>query len=182
MAGLLALTFLLGVSTLVAYWNDRRLVNEVDAIIAGVQFVRSAEPDLASLEDLEALDRLGRVTETLSSFENRRRPARRWLRMYSGVQLYPLAKEAYFDRFRTLLLDRAYRSVVRTLDDRPTEPTLDDYDRVYRALKAYIEMTAIPDSARADFFGPVLTSHWRLTETPDSARLALATSQFELYG
>ena len=180
MAGLLGLTIVLGMSTLVAFWNDRGLVNEVEASIRGVQPIRSAEPDLASLEDLEALDRLRGVTETLSAFENGGGPLRRWLRMYGGARLYTLAKEAYFDRFRTLLLDRAYRSIVRTLDGAPDDPTLEDYDRVYRALKAHVEMTAVPDSARADFFGPVLTSHWGFT--PDSAQMALATSQFEFYG
>ena len=102
--------------------------------------------------------------------------------MYSGERLYTLARTAYFDRFQSLLFDRAYQDVIRTLDDLPDEPTLDEYDRVYQALKAYVEMTAIPDSARAEFFGPVLTSHWARAETPDSARMALARSQFELYG
>lgn len=182
MAGVFGLTILLGASTLFAYRNDRRLLNEVEATIAGVQTLRSAEPDLPSREDLERLDRLGKVTETLSRFENRRRPARRWLWLYSGERLYTLARTAYFDRFQSLLFDRAYQDVVRTLDELPDEPTLDEYDRVYQALKAYIEMTAIPDSARAEFFGPVLTSHWARAETPDSARMALARSQFELYG
>ena len=182
MAGMLVLTLLLGVSTLFAYRNDRRLLNEVAVTIAEVQPLRSAEPDLPSQEDLERLDRLGRVTATLSAFENGRRPARRWLWLYSGERLYTLARRAYFDRFRPLLFDRAYRDVIRTLDDTPDEPTLDQYDRVYQALKAYVEMTVIPDSARGEFFAPVLTSHWSVVETPDSTRRALATSQFELYG
>ena len=182
MAGLLGLTTLLGVFALVGYRSDRRLVDEIEAAIEGVQSILSAEPSLPPLEDLERLARLGRVTETLSSFENHGRPARRWLAMYTGHRLYPLARSAYFVRFRTLLLNRAHVNVVRTLDDTPNEPTLDEYVRVYQALKAYVEMTAIPDSARADFFGTVLTSHWALNEAPDSALMALARNQFELYG
>ena len=182
MAGALGLTILLGMSTLFAYRNDRQLLNDVAVTVAGVQPLRSAEPELPAQEDLERLDQLGRVIERLSAFENGRRPARRWLGLYSGEPLYALAKRAYFDRFRRVLFDRAYGDVVRTLDDLPDEPTLDEYDRVYAALKAYVEITVIPDSARADFFGPVLTSHWAVAQTPDSARMALAMSQFELYG
>lgn len=177
-----AAVLVLGIGVIVGQANDRRLRATVHEAVAGVETVRSPDPALPPLGDLDRLDALRRATAQLSSYENGRRPLRSLLWLYSGGDLYPLAKRAYFDRFETVLLNRARRAISATLSDLPTEPTLDERDRVYNALKVHVEMTDAPEEADSTFFAPVLTQLWAGLSVPQDSVTALARTQFAFYG
>jgi type VI secretion system protein ImpL len=178
----LAAVLVLGIGVIVGQARDRALRAEVQQAIAGVETVRSPDPALPAQVDLDRLDRLRRVTAQLSAYENGRRPLRGLMWLYSGGDVYPMAKRAYFDRFEKLLLNRARRAISATLSNLSTEPTLDERDRVYDALKAHVEMTDAPEEADSTFFAPVLTEFWAGLSVPQDSVGTLARAQFAFYG
>lgn len=178
----LAAVLAVGIGVVVGQARDRRLRAEVYDAIAGVETLRSPDPALPAQVDLDRLDGLRRVTARLSGYENGRRPLRSVLLLYSGGDLYPMAKRAYFDRFEKLLLNRARRAISATLSDLPAQPTLDERDRVYNALKAHVEMTDAPQEADSIFFAPVLTQFWAGLSVPQDSVGKLARAQFGFYG
>ena len=178
----IAVMLLLGVMVIGSHHLDSGLQRSVRSAIAGMEDVQGSATGLPSLDELQRLDTLRNVTERLSHYENGRRPLRSLMFMYTGRDLYPLARQAYFSHFRSMLFDRAFDDVRRTLQNLPEKPTLDQYDRIYRALKAYVEMTKWPAEATGPFFGRVLTEHWTADAEVDQERRALAEQQFAFFG
>ena len=180
-AAIAAVLFLVAL-VVAAHREDAALRDEVNAAIEGVQDLSQPPGGVIGEAELQRLDALRRVTARLSRWENEGRPLRRFLLMYSGDELYPLARRAYFARLRTLMFSRAFEDVREQLASLPPEPTLDEYDRVYRSLKVYVEVTERPDQATGPFFGDVLTEHWAAGEDPDSLSRSLAKEQFAFLG
>jgi type VI secretion system protein ImpL len=178
----IAVVLFLGVLLVASHHFDAALQDDVRTAVAGVEDLSPPPVGIIGATELERLDALREVTARLSRYENERRPPRSLLFMYTGDDLYPLARRAYFARLRTLMFGRAFEGVREQLATLPTEPTLDEYDRVYGSLKVYVEVTERPDQATGPFFGDVLTRHWAEEETPDSASLALARAQFAFLG
>lgn len=178
----IALMLLLGIAFIGLDHFDRNLQEDVRSAVAGVQGVQGPATGLPSLDELQRLDTLRQVTARLSHYENGHRPLRSLFFMYTGGELYPLARRAYFSHFRSLLFDRAFDDVRRTLQDLPAKPTLDEYDSVYRALKVYVETTKWPTEATGPFFGSVLTGHWVDGADVDPESRTLAERQFAFFG
>lgn len=182
MGAALALLLVLGVAAVLSWSADRSLQTDTREAIAAVRDLPDPGAGLADRAALERLDSLRSVTARLSAHEHEGRPWRRFLLMYTGDELYPLARRTWFDRFRTLLLERARADVERTLEELPDEPTLAEFDRSYEALKVYVEMTEAHEEAEPDFFGRVLTRHWAGASEPGEERRSLARVQFAFYG
>jgi type VI secretion system protein ImpL len=182
LAAAIGALILLGGAIIVSHQRDRALQEQVASALTATADLRAPVVAAPPEEDLERLDELRVATERLSRYENERRPLRSAIFMYTGDELYPLARRAYFDRFRTVLLSRGYEAVQESLRGLPQEPTLAQYEQAYRSLKAYVEMTDHPEHATAPFFGDVLTERWTGVEPVDSARLELARRQFAFYG
>lgn len=178
----LALVLLLGVALVASYSRERSLQEETRTAVEGARDLRAPDPALASLDDLERLDALRAVTARLSDYENHGRPLRSWLLMYTGGALHPAARSVYFDRFRDVLLERARDGVVASLEAFPEEPSLDQYDAVYNALKVHVETTDHPEEADSTFFGSVLTPLWQGSSRAGEERVALARRNFAFYG
>jgi len=177
-----AVVLLLGALLVLSHGLDRSLQDDVERAVAGLQDLRPPPIGVIGATPLAHLDTLRRVTARLSRYEHVRRPARSLLFMYSGKKLYPLAREAYFRQLRPLMFSRAFEDVRRQLGTLPPEPTLDQYEGVYRSLKVYVEVTERPDLATGPFFGDVLAEHWAAGEDPDSLSRALAREQFAFLG
>ncbi|MCG6989723.1 MAG: hypothetical protein LJF06_16300 [Gemmatimonadetes bacterium] len=178
----IAFMLLLGVTFMGLDHFESNLQQDVRSAVAGVQDVQGPATGLPSLDELQRLDTLRQVTERLSHYENGHRPLRSLLFMYTGGDLYPLARRAYFSHFRSLLFDRAFDDVRQTLQRLPAKPTLDQYDRIYRALKVYVEITKWPTEASGPFFGSVLTGHWIGDADVDQESRTLAERQFAFFG
>jgi type VI secretion system protein ImpL len=178
----IAFMLFVGIMIMGTHHLEVGLQRDVRDAITGVQDVTGPAIGLASLDDLQRLDTLRQVTERLSHYENGRRPFRSLMFMYTGRNLYPIARGVYFSHFRSVLFNRAFDDVRQTLQDLPAKPTLDEYDRIYQSLKAYVEITERPEEATAQFFGDALTPHWAQNADPDSARTALAQRQFAFFG
>ena len=179
--GIAALLFL-GVLLVASHHFDATLQEDVRAAVAGAKDLSPPTVGVAGPSDLARLDALRQVTARLSRYENGHRPLRSLLFMYTGGKLYPLARRAYFDKLRALMFGRAFEDVRAQLAALPAKPTLDEYDRIYRSLKVYVEVTERPDKATGPFFGDVLTEHWAAGEDPDSTSRALARQQFAFLG
>ncbi len=178
----IAAVLLLGLLLMVSHHSDRALQNEVRRALAGVQDLTPPSVGVIGPTSLERLDALRRATARLSRYEHGLRPPRNLLFMYTGGKLYPLARQAYFERLRALMFGRAFQSLNARLGSLPAKPTLDEYQDVYRSLKVYVELTERPDLATGPFFGDVLAGHWAASENVDSVSLALARRQFEFLG
>ncbi len=178
----IGLFLVLGLSLMVSYNRERGLQDEVATAMAALPRSVPGGRGVASMDDIRRLDALRAVTDKLSRYENGHRPLRNLLFMYTGGDLYPTARERYFQVFRPLLFNRAFDGIQSDLRSPPEPPTFADYDRTYRALKAYIEMTDEPGHAEAGFFGDVLTDYWAGSEDLGDDRQELARAQFAFYG
>lgn len=178
----LAVVLLVGGMALIGFGAERDLQQEALAAVQGVDGLRSRDPALASLDDLQRLEALRSVTWRLSHYENEDRPARALLGMYTGGSLYPAARFAWFQRFEPVLLARARDGVMTTLHNLPEEPSLDDYHHVYNALKLHVETTDHPEQADSTFFGRELTGYWMGGSAPGEEQRELARAQFAFYG
>jgi type VI secretion system protein ImpL len=181
MAAGIALCFTMSVTTLLAWDHERDLQEDTETALQGVANL-TAPVGLATLEQLQPLERLRAVTETLSKYEHGRGPLRQVILMHTGSDLYEQARTAYFRRLRPVLFQPTFESLKLDLSDLPPNPTLDRYERVYESLKAYVEITEHHDSATADFFGRVLTDRWVGQSVPDEEKRALGQAQFAFYG
>jgi type VI secretion system protein ImpL len=184
MAAAVGVLLFLGMSAVIAYRNDSALQREARLALEGVTELSTAPAGLSSAEPLQRLDSLRAVTEKLAAFEHEGRPLRSKIFMYSGGRVYEQSRRAYFHLFRSLLFDRAFERLKADLRQLPSVPNSEQFDMVYRSLKAYVEITEplYHDSATAEFFGPVLTSRWLGISAPDEQTRALLQRQFAFYG
>jgi type VI secretion system protein ImpL len=177
-AGLAALMAWIGI----AYaWNDSWAQRGVRAMQAtqGVM----ADPDgVAVLDDLNRLDTLREVTVAMGESA---RQGRRWIHLglYRGHRVHERLREGYFGGpFRRALWEPARENLLDSLQvwDARAD-TMRDYTANYDALKAYLVMTAYPDSSSADFLAPLLMQYWTANHLPEPERDSLGTSQFRFY-
>ncbi len=169
----------------VSFFRNHSLEGRVDsAAYAPVSTVASGT--FASLGDLETLDKLRAVLDELRGYRQNGPPPMDRFGLYRGDVLYPVACQAYSNKFRSLLLAPAQENILAKLRALPPSPTPDaDYTAAYRPLKAYLISTSNPnpDSAQdtTDFLPPALLTEWAGTATPDPALAHLAQVQFAFY-
>jgi type VI secretion system protein ImpL len=103
--------------------------------------------------------------------------------LYHGDQMLSPARRAYFQHFRTLLLERTQNNLVQELSALPsTPPPGADYNGTYSALRSYLITTSNPEKSVAAVVAPVLTQHWQNgAALPAADQAALAERQFAFY-
>lgn len=164
---------------------ERRVAEAAAAPISPVASV-SGGGAFASSADLENLERLRAVLDELDGYRKNGSPLMDRFGLYRGDALYPVACQAYSNRFRALLLAPTQQNILAKLRAAPAVPTPDaDYSATYRPLKAYI-ITATnpdPDSAQdtVDFLPTALQSEWAGNATPAADLAQLAQTQFAFY-
>ncbi|MGA3045452.1 MAG: ImcF-related family protein [Terracidiphilus sp.] len=140
----------------------------------------------AAVGDLESLDKLRAVVAELEGYRKDGPPVMARLGLYKGDALYPLACQAYANKFRTLLLAPTQENILGKLRAVPATPAPDsDYGATYRPLKAYLITASNPDPDTAqdtvDFLPAALLTEWAGNNTPDPNLSQLAQTQFQFY-
>jgi hypothetical protein len=147
-----------------------------------VRAIRATPGQTPSVDQLQKLDNLRKELETISTYSRDGAPWRlRWF-MYSGDDLYPPSRQAYFDQFSNLLFAETQGRLLtslRTVKDKP-DPT-DAYEPTYNALKAYLITTSNPDKSTKEFLTPVLYSTWAAGRIGEEQTATLAHNQFDFY-
>jgi type VI secretion system protein ImpL len=173
-----AILILLTLAT-VSFFNNNALKGRV-ASAASSPVSSVASGTFASQGDLETLDKLRAVLDELRSYRKDR------MGLYRGDALYPIACQAYSNKFRSLLLAPAQENILNKLRALPPSPTPDaDYSATYRPLKAYVIATSNPNPDTAqdttDFLPAALLTEWAGSATPDPGLAHLAQAQFAFY-
>jgi type VI secretion system protein ImpL len=168
---------------LVSFFGNRALENNVKTAINDLGNVQVTSNHVPSLNDLQKLDRLLQQLAALSDYKNGGIPlSLRW-GLYVGDQIYPDARNAYFQNFQKLLFADTQARLLAGLRSVPDKPGANDsYDNTYKELEAYLITTTNNNYSTKEFLSPVLTSHWtagREKEIDD--RIPLARVQFDFY-
>ena len=172
---------LLALCFFISFMGNRKLRTETRTAVEAVEDVRFTGTGPAPLEDLERLDALRAQVAKLAEYERESRPLRiRW-GLYSGSGMFPEVRRLYFQRFRELLFRTTRAALLASLGDLSEEPTPEEYEEKYRALKAYLITTSFPDSSSVSFLGPALLELWEGDREVDEERRDLALAQFNLY-
>ncbi len=176
-----AVAALLALFLTISFFGNRGLQRETRNAMLAVENVRGGGFGTPSVEDLQRLDQLRAQVARLADHEGD--GSSLWLHwgLFSGKALLPPARRLYFSRFRALLFEPTRSALLSSLGDLPEEPTQDQYERKYEALKAYLITTSFPDSGTASFLTPALLGVWREGRNPDEERTELARRQFDLY-
>jgi type VI secretion system protein ImpL len=140
----------------------------------------------AAVGDLESLDKLRAVLTELEGYRKDGPPMMDRFGLYKGDVLYPVACQAYANKFRTLLLAPTQENILTKLRAVPATPAPDsDYGATYRPLKAYLITASNPDPDTAqdtvDFLPAALMTEWAGNGTPDANLSQLAQTQFQFY-
>jgi type VI secretion system protein ImpL len=172
-AGLLAASFL---------WNQA-LEQEV---LSGLQSLRSApelaEGQLATLEQLRNLENVRASLAQLEHYQESGLDLRHRLGLYVGGEIYPDARQIYFQEFNKLLLHPVQLAMLHRLDQLPaTARPSDEFGSVYKTLKTYLLTTTESDKSTPDFLAPALLEQWTGGQQIDDGRVILAKKQFEFY-
>jgi len=167
---------------LVSYLGNHALENNVSKAIGELQLVRVPSNQVPGLNDLQKLDRLRQQLVILSDYQNNGIPwSLRW-GLYVGDQIYPDARNTYFQEFQKLLFADAQARLLAGLRSVPDKPgSNDSYDNTYSELKAYLITTTNNEKSTKEFLSPVLTNHWIAGREIDPDRAALARVQFDFY-
>ena len=171
-----------GVGFVVSFAGNHALENNVSSAINQLRTVQVAPNHVPSLTDLQKLDRLRQQVVNLSDYQNSGVPlSLRW-GLYSGDQIYPDARNAYFQNFQKLLFADTQARLLNGLRSVPEKPGANDtYDNTYSELKAYLITTTNNDKSTKEFLSPVLTNHWTAGRDIDADRAALVKIQFDFY-
>jgi type VI secretion system protein ImpL len=142
----------------------------------------SLDCSLASTESLKKLETLRTVLGEMENHRKFRPPiAFRW-GLYTGSEIYPHVRSAYFDAFRRILLNGTQEALVDYLNRLPAAPGVnDEYTGPYNALRAYLITTVHPEKSDRDILSPVLQQFWRGGCFVGEKSQDLAARQFEFY-
>ena len=178
----IGLCLILAACFVTSWARNRSLESRVVEAARGIPASESTGLDLPSLDALQRLDTLRQSVAGLSAYERDGAPlSMRW-GLYTGSDLYPEARRAYFARFRQLLFNQTQASLLNTLQRLPSTPgPQDEYGPAYDALKSYLITTSHHQYSARAFLAPVLMRHWIAGRTVDPQRAALAQAQFEFY-
>ena len=180
-----AVVLILLALTTISFFHNRSLEQRV-AAAAGAPMTPVGAGAFASSADLESLERLRAVLDELDGYRKNGAPFMDRFGLYRGDALYPVACQAYSNRFRALLLAPTQENILAKLRAVPAVPTPDaDYSATYRPLKAYL-ITATnpnPDSPQdtLDFLPAALAAEWAGSATPAPDLAQLAQTQFAFY-
>jgi type VI secretion system protein ImpL len=177
------LALLLGGAFALSYAGNRRLQEETRTSLRQLALIPApARAELPSLDALRRLDGARTQLDTLARYEREGAPLRLRFGLYTGSELYPALRRAYFDQFDRLMLAATGASVAATLRGLPEAPRRsEDYAPAYSLLKAHLITTERPESSTVEFLSPVLVERWAGDRTVDAERRRLAQQQFDHY-
>ena len=182
LASVIGIALIFAIGFLTSFFGNYFMERRVKQAVDDVRAIHAIPGQIASVDQLQKLDRLRQELETLSAYARDGAPWHlRWW-MYSGDDLYPASRQSYFDQFSNLLFAETQGRLLtslRNVKDKP-DPT-DSYETTYSALKAYLITTSNPEKSTKDFLPPILYTTWATGKTGDEQTAALARSQFDYY-
>jgi type VI secretion system protein ImpL len=182
LASVIGLALIFAVGFLTSFLGNFLLEHRVKQAVDDVRTIHAVAGQTPGVDQLQKLDNLRRELETLSAYSRDGAPWHlRWF-MYSGDDLYPASRQAYFDQFSNLLFAETQGRLLnslRTVKDKP-DPS-DAYEPTYNALKAYLITTSNPDKSTKEFLTPVLYSTWATGRIGEEQTATLARNQFDFY-
>ncbi|MGC2329102.1 MAG: ImcF-related family protein [Candidatus Sulfotelmatobacter sp.] len=182
LAAVTAIALVFAFGFLISFIGNLSLEHSVKHAVDDVRALRVAQGQTPSVDQLQKLDGLRQELSAISNYRTDGVPLHlRWW-MYSGEEVYPAARQVYFDQFSNLLFAETQGRLLNALRNVKEKPDLNDsYEISYNQLKAYLITTSNPDKSTKDFLAPVLYSTWANGKTPDEQTAALARAQFEFY-
>jgi type VI secretion system protein ImpL len=176
------LCLVLAAGFLTSWIRNRGLESRAIEAARGISSTESTGLDLPSVDSLQRLDTLRQTLVELGTYEREGAPlSMRW-GLYTGSDLYPEARRAYFNHFRKLLFSQTQASLLNTLERLPPTPGAgDEFGPAYDALKAYLITSSHHGYSTKTFLTPVLMRHWTAGRTVDPQRAQLAQAQFDFY-
>jgi type VI secretion system protein ImpL len=179
---LASIGLLCGLFFFISFLENRSLETEVMEAERQVPSLSLGAGQLASISDLQQLDRLRLAVARLANYEEDGPPWHMRWGLYVGDVLYPDARRAYFQHFEEMLFTQSQGAIVTSLRALPAQPGPNDpYDKPYNELKAYLITTSNADKSTAEFLSPVLLNHWANGKDGGPDRAALARKQFDFY-
>ena len=169
----------------ISFFKNRALEHRVaEAAAAPVSTVSAGS--FAAQGDLESLDKLKAVLEELEDYRKNGPPMMDRMGLYRGDALFPIACQAYSNKFSTLLLTPTQANILTRLRALPATPAPDsDYGATYRPLKAYLITVSNPDpdspQDTQEFLPSELLFQWAGSASPDPNLAHLAQSHFQFY-
>jgi type VI secretion system protein ImpL len=180
-AGLGALIFAYLVLLTISFFNNKELEDGISTA-AQRPISRLAEGGVASVADLQNLDKLRESLVQLDGYHNNGAPLMYRWGLYKGDALYSATCHVYGQRFRSLLLAQTQANIITKLTAVQSPPPPEaDYNSTYRPLKAYLTTTSNPEKSTSDFLPAVLKDEWQGSRTVQPEVARLAQSQFETY-
>ena len=169
----------------ISFFRNRSLEERV-AKAAAVPVSPVTAGGFAAQGDLESLEKLRVVLAELDGYRKDGSPILDRFGLYKGEALYPVACQAYSNKFRTLLLAPTQANIVGKLNTVPAAPTPDsNYGATYQPLKTYLITASNPDPDTAqdtvDFLPPALMTEWAGSGAPDPSVAQIAQAQFQFY-
>jgi len=137
----------------------------------------------ATIDELKSLDDLRVPLERLAGYERLSKPwGLRW-GLYSGGEVFEAARNAYFERFRNLLLNDLNGLLVTQLRSTPPAPDPNTpYQPIYDGLKAHLMISSGACPPETALVSRVLREkEARSPQAADSKWQGLADRQIEFY-
>jgi type VI secretion system protein ImpL len=169
----------------ISFFGNRSLEERV-AKATGVPVASVPSGTFAAVGDLESLDKLRAVLAELDGHRKDGPPVIDRFGLYKGDALYPVACQAYANRFRTLLLAPTQENILGKLRAVQLPPAAGaKYEATYAPLKTYLITASYPDPDTAQdtiaFLPHALMAEWSGNGTPDPDVSQLAQTQFQFY-
>lgn len=187
--GIGSLVFLLLSGIFLWSWlNNRSLEHEAIASARDLSGEKVSGANLPTLTSLQKLERLRKVLAHLSDWEQGGHPFMYGWFLYSGSDLLPYTRAAYYRSFKDLLFGQVQGNWITYLQSAkiPPAPT-DDYGYGYNTLKGYLLTTSeykrTSEKVYQDFLADTLLQRWPAGREAsiDKNMSDLAKAQFDFY-
>jgi type VI secretion system protein ImpL len=171
-----------GILWTISFGRNKDLAGSAAAAAEAIPATEAAGSNLASLDSLQKLETLRGQLEQLTQYKAEGHPLGMGFGLYTGDDLLPHVRQAYYTRFAQLLFRQAQGSLVAHLNGLPVAPgPQDDYGLTYDVLKGYLITTTASDKASDASPAPILLKRWAEGRNVDSQRTQLAEKQFVFY-
>lgn len=182
LAAMSVLLLALALAWTISFFRNRELAGNAVSAAEAISRSEAAGTNVASLDSLQRLESLRQQLEQLTKFKTEGHPMSLGYGLYTGDDLLPQVRKAYYARFAQLLFRQAQGYLVAHLNGLPVAPgPKDDYGLTYDVLKGYLITTTASSKTSDTSPAPILLSRWAEGRDVDPQRMQLAEKQFAFY-
>lgn len=169
----------------VSFLNNKSIENRITTAARALPSTGPGSISLPSLSDLRNLEQLRQAIVQLDAYNHGESHWGYRFGLYQGETLAARARQAYFDRFRPMLLNPAQANFLTYMRGLPAQPSATGdfslYNAAYNPLKAYLITTTNPEKSQAKFLTPVFLQYWIGSRQVDGDSQQLAQQQIDFY-